>query len=63
MSGASTVVDLLDNDDAGKAGSAELQRKLGLYMRIIKPEYNGKDVGEMCREQFNKEIIPVLEKL
>ncbi len=62
MSGASTVIDLLDNDEAGKVGSAQLKSKLGLYMRLVKPVFSGKDVGEMSQEQFAAQLKPTIER-
>lgn len=63
MSGAANVVDLLDNDPAGQEGSKQLEEKLGLYTRIVKPVYSSKDAGDLTKNQFEQEILPTIEKL
>jgi len=55
-SGATKLVVLLDNDQAGREAKVELQRKLGRLFTLVFPKTTGSDIGKKTIEQI-KEIL------
>lgn len=60
--GAYTVIDCLDNDEAGRLGSEQLQSRLGMFCKILKPEFKSKDIGEMPELEFKDKVLPVIQR-
>lgn len=63
MSGAMTIVLLMDNDEAGKKASEQIIKKCHKIYNIHTIPINYPDVGCMSIEQIQQEIIPQIKKV
>lgn len=61
--GATNIVILTDNDDAGNVCRSEIRDRLRNFFNIIDLVPDKKDVGEMTLEEINEKIKPKLEGL
>lgn len=55
-----SLIILLDNDQAGREAKVQLQRQLNRMYKLSFPRIPTKDVGEMSVEQINKIVLPQL---
>lgn len=62
-SGATDVVVLLDNDQAGKGGAGELKKRLCRSFRLHFPKLPSKDLGELPPEEVRQVLEPTLVRL
>lgn len=62
-SGALSIIVLLDNDEAGKKGAAQLQRQLGRLYRMYYPTFEKNDVGELTKDEITKDISVYLDRI
>ena len=60
-SGATKLIVMTDNDQAGREGRMKIQRELNRYFKLIYPPMPKKDVGEMTIERIQKTILPHVE--
>ena len=60
-SGATKLIVMTDNDQAGREGRMKIQRELNRYFKLIYPPMPKKDVGEMSIERIQKTILPHVE--
>lgn len=62
-SGAMSLVLLTDNDEAGKKAAEQIRKKCENTYKVYTANISANDVGEMTKEQIDKEIKPLLEKI
>jgi hypothetical protein len=62
ISGAMTIITLMDNDEAGKKASEQINLKCNKTYNIINIPIDYPDVAEMTVEQIKKDILPVIER-
>jgi DNA primase len=62
ISGAMTIITIMDNDDAGKKAAAQIQKKCERTYNIKNIDIGYSDIGEMTIEQINTEIKPLIER-
>jgi 5S rRNA maturation endonuclease (ribonuclease M5) len=62
-SGAMTVVLLLNNDEAGREGRDDIKRRLSRSYRVVCPELQTNDLGELPVEKVISDIVPVLTSI
>ncbi len=62
-SGATTLVLLPDNDEAGAKANRKIYKKCSSLFDIVTIDIDLKDVGEMTIEQINKQIKPIIEDI
>ena len=63
MTGAMTLVILMDNDAPGLKARDSIIQKCNKLYNIISPDYSGTDIGEMTVAEIDEQIKPILEKL
>lgn len=63
MSGALSVVVLLDMDSPGREGTTKIANKLDRSYRVYTPELSVNDPGDLTAELVNKELEPLLIKI
>lgn len=61
-SGALSLIILLDNDEAGKAASKILWKKLNRSYRLFFPKISSDDVGELHSDAITSDITPYISK-
>ena len=61
--GASTVVVLTDNDQAGREGRMKIQRELSRMFNLIYPPMPKKDIGDTSIKKIQKHILPEVKGL
>lgn len=62
ISGAMTIITIMDNDDAGRNASEKIFKKCEKTYNIFDIKINYPDLAEMNIEQINNEIKPLLRK-
>lgn len=62
ISGAMTIITIMDNDDAGRNASEKIFKKCEKTYNIFDIKINHPDLAEMAVEQINNEIKPLLRK-
>jgi len=62
ISGAMTIITIMDNDDAGRNASDKIFKKCEKTYNIFDIKINYPDLGEMTIEQIDTEIKPLLRK-
>ena len=62
-SGAMTIVILTDNDEAGHKAAEQIKSKCQNTYRVFRPTFTKSDIGEMNKEDIDREIKPILGKL
>lgn len=55
-SGAMTLFIIMDNDEAGKRATEEIQQKCENTYTVYVPQISANDIAEMTSEQINTEI-------
>jgi len=56
-SGATRLVVLTDNDQAGRESKIKIKRQLGRLFKLVFPKMHTKDLGSMMCEQIDKNIL------
>lgn len=56
-SGATRLVVLTDNDQAGRESKIKIKRELGRLFKLVFPKMHTKDLGSMICEQIDKNIL------
>ena len=62
ISGAMTIITIMDNDDAGKKAATQIQKKCERTYNIKNIDISYSDIGEMTIEEINTEIKPLIER-
>ena len=62
LSGASTIITIMDNDEAGQDGVKAINKKLNKLYHMINYVPKFGDIGEMKVDVVKEEICPILEK-
>ena len=62
-SGALSLIVLLDNGEAGKAGMKKIQEQFGRLYRLYYPTISAEDVGEMNTDEITREIYPIIQQI
>ena len=62
-SGAMSILILTDNDEAGHKAAEQIKSKCQNTYRVFRPTFTKSDIGEMNKEDIDKEIKPILSKL
>jgi DNA primase len=60
-SGATKLVVLTDNDQAGRESKVKIQREMSRMFKVIFPRMSKKDIGDMTAKQIKEDILPQLE--
>lgn len=60
-SGATRLVVLTDNDQAGRESKIKIKRELGRLFKLVFPKMHTKDLGSMTCEQVDKNILQDLK--
>jgi len=63
QSGATNLVVLTDNDQAGREGRMKIQRELSRTFNLIYPPMLKKDIGDTSIKKIQKHILPEVEGL
>lgn len=63
MSGATSIVCLSDNDESGENLYNELKKKCVFQTKIIRPEFDGHDVGELSVDYIKNNLKHIVESL
>ena len=61
ISGAMTLITIMDNDDAGKKAAEQIIKRCEKTYICKNININYPDIAEMTIDQINKDIKPVLE--
>lgn len=56
-SGATRLIVLTDNDQAGRESKIKIKRELGRLFKLVFPKMHTKDLGSMTCEQIDKNIL------
>lgn len=62
-SGATTIIVLTDNDQAGREGRIKIQRELNRMFKLVYPPMTKKDIGDMTVKTIQKNILVNLRGL
>jgi DNA primase len=62
ISGAMTIITIMDSDDAGKKAAAQIQTKCNKTYNVINLTIDYPDVAEMSIESIKKDILPTIER-
>lgn len=62
-SGATTIVVLTDNDQAGRESKLDIHRKLSRLFKLVFPRFQKKDIGDMSIDQIQATILPQIKGL
>ena len=62
ISGAMTIITIMDNDEAGKKAALQINKKCQRIYNMKNIEINYADIAEMSVDQINKEIKPLIER-
>ena len=62
-SGATTLIVLTDNDQAGRESKVDIKRRLGRFFTIIFPKMMSKDVGLLSVDKIQSQILNNLKGL
>lgn len=60
-SGATRLVVLTDNDQAGRESKVKIQREMSRMFKIVFPRMSKKDLGDMTAKQIQEDILPQLK--
>ena len=56
-SGATKLVVLTDNDQAGRESKIKIKREMGRLFKLVFPKMSNKDLGDMQQDKIQKQIL------
>tara|TARA_Y100000004_G_C8850718_1_gene384603 strand:- start:236 stop:841 length:606 start_codon:yes stop_codon:yes gene_type:complete len=56
-SGATKLIVLTDNDQAGRESKIKIKREMGRLFKLIFPKMSNKDLGDMQQDKIQKQIL------
>lgn len=62
ISGAMTIITIMDNDEAGKNAAAKILKKCEKTYNVFDIQISCPDIAEMSIDQINNDIKPILRK-
>jgi hypothetical protein len=62
ISGAMTIITIMDSDEAGKKASEQIKAKCNKTYNVINLTIDYPDVAEMNTESIKKDILPTIER-
>ncbi len=61
--GASTLVVMTDNDEAGRQAAEQIKQACGRLYRLYFPAFSGKDAGDLNKSAVTSDIEPILRQV
>jgi len=63
ISGAMTIIPIMDNDDAGAKATEQIIKKCERTYNVKPIKINYEDIASMSVEQIRQEVLPLIEKI